>query len=245
MSRSSRSITCHVRALHLDRDRPAVAQRRGVHLRQRGGADRLVLEAAEQLADLEAQLGLDDAAHRRRVDFATASCMRSERGDVLGRHEVRARGQAWPIFTNVGPSFSRSAGEFLRHAFADAGDIDVGKQGIVQRDAGQDAGVAIAKEKLAMAARREGFIRSLESWRAHRAPGWRNFTGLRRDGAGAAGRAFRDRKSKPPLGASCSKEKGRARARPSAIACVTPEAGASGVAQRPSPSASPGRARST
>ncbi len=48
-------------AQHLDGDRSALGGRREVNLRDRGGGDRLVLEAGEDVRQRLAQLGLDGA----------------------------------------------------------------------------------------------------------------------------------------------------------------------------------------
>ena len=60
-----------VRALHLDDDLAAAAQRGGVHLAEARGAERLVVEVVEQLADAAAELLLDrllDVVERDRAD---------------------------------------------------------------------------------------------------------------------------------------------------------------------------------
>ena len=48
-----------VRVLHLDRDLGAVVQRRRVHLRERRGRERRLVEAGETLRQRPAELALD------------------------------------------------------------------------------------------------------------------------------------------------------------------------------------------
>src|SRR5215211_6031781 len=53
----------HSRVLHLHRDPPAVAQHRSVHLPDRGGGGRVVLEVFEQLLDRLLPLLIENRAH--------------------------------------------------------------------------------------------------------------------------------------------------------------------------------------
>ena len=67
-------MIANVRTLHLDDDRPAVAQLRGVHLSEARRAERLLVERREQLADSRAELLLDDLFDVGRRNRSTSSC---------------------------------------------------------------------------------------------------------------------------------------------------------------------------
>ncbi len=79
------------RPLDLDDDLGVVRQRRSVHLADRGGRDRLLLEVEERLLDREAQLRLDDpldVLHRERRDLVLEL---AKLDDDVRRHDVGSR----------------------------------------------------------------------------------------------------------------------------------------------------------
>jgi len=84
------------RPLHLHRDRPPVRERRAVHLADRRGRDRLLVEVEEEACDRVAELGFD---HLRRVGIrerAHVVLERAQLGDDVGRDDVGARREQLP-----------------------------------------------------------------------------------------------------------------------------------------------------
>ncbi len=85
----------------------AVRQRRAVHLPDRGGRDRALVEVEERLLDREARAPPGRPARRRSIgNGVTSSCSFcsstiTSGGTMSGRVE-----RSWPNFTNVGPSSS-------------------------------------------------------------------------------------------------------------------------------------------
>ena len=80
-----------VRAPDLDRHDLAVAQLGAMHLRHRGGRDRLVVETAEHLVQRAAELGLDQRPHRRRGKRRHAVLQRGQLLDQRPRQQIGAR----------------------------------------------------------------------------------------------------------------------------------------------------------
>ena len=77
-----------VRALHLDRDLVAVRKHRAVHLADRGGGDRLLVEAEERLLEREPEVGLDHVADLRERERADIVLEAAELEDDVRRHDV-------------------------------------------------------------------------------------------------------------------------------------------------------------
>ena len=75
-SRSAADGLDDARTLHLDRDLAAVAQRRAMHLRQRGAAERPFLEVGEGLADAHAEFVSITVRICANGTGATWSCIR-------------------------------------------------------------------------------------------------------------------------------------------------------------------------
>ena len=81
-----------------------------MHLAERGGGDRLRLEARERLRDAHAQLGLRRSARPPRTGTASPcpAAARARRGTAAGSRSARLESTC-PSLTNVGPIASRSS----------------------------------------------------------------------------------------------------------------------------------------
>ena len=81
-----------VRALHLDDDLVAVRKHCAVHLTDRRGGNRLLVEADERLLERQAELFLDDDANLREGERADVVLEAAELRDDVRRDDIR---DAW------------------------------------------------------------------------------------------------------------------------------------------------------
>ena len=88
-----RQEVANVWALHLDHDRPSVAQFRGMHLTKAGGADGLGVERSKQLADPRVQLRLDDLFDGGDGNLVDVVLQLFQLLDVRRRQKIRPRGK--------------------------------------------------------------------------------------------------------------------------------------------------------
>ena len=86
-------LTRRVRALHLDDDLVAVRERRAVHLTDRGGGNRLLVEADERLLDRQAELFLDHDPNLREGERADVVLEAAQLGDDVRRDDIGTRGE--------------------------------------------------------------------------------------------------------------------------------------------------------
>ena len=86
-------LSRRARTLHLDGDLPPVRQRGAMHLSDRGGGDRRLVELREELGDREAEILLDhllDICDRKRPDVVLQA---AQLRDDVGRKDVGPRRQ--------------------------------------------------------------------------------------------------------------------------------------------------------
>ena len=82
-----------LRPLHLDDDLVARRQRRAVHLADRRGGDRHLVEREERLLERQAHLLLDHPPHVGERDRRHVVLQAAELGDDVGRHHVGPGGE--------------------------------------------------------------------------------------------------------------------------------------------------------